>query len=53
MKRLAAFLFILAFEAAIFWLGGYDFDRRGFDVAYIACAAVLIAALATNMDRLP
>lgn len=35
-RRASVFFGALAFFAALAWLGGYDFDRRGDDVAMMA-----------------
>lgn len=32
-RRIAVFLASLAFFCGLAWLGGFDFDRRGVDVA--------------------
>jgi hypothetical protein len=44
MKRVLIFVIICLFSAAIFWIGGYNFDQRGPFVAYCVFM-VLFAAI--------
>lgn len=40
-RRAAVFFASLTFIALLFWIAGYDFDRRGADVAIFLGLAVL------------
>lgn len=40
-KRIAIFLACMAAWAFIWWLAGFDFDRRGVDIAYFFFVAVV------------
>jgi hypothetical protein len=53
VKRVAIFLSVCAASALFFWLAGFDFDRRGLDVAHAAVSTIFIAALAAFTDKLP
>lgn len=48
VKRLLAFFGLLAVAAGVFWLGGFNFDRRGPDVAFSALFTLCLAILATT-----
>lgn len=44
VKRVLVFLLAMASWALVWWLAGYNFDRRGPDVAYFFVVALLTSA---------
>lgn len=46
MKRIAIFFTALAISVALAWLGGYDFDHRGIDVALYTFGSICCATAA-------
>ncbi len=52
MKRIAIFSTVLAFFALIAWVGGYNFDTRGFWVAYGLGTALWIAIIAVMLSEM-
>lgn len=48
-KAAIAFVATEAFLASMFWIGGYNFDSRGFFVAYGYIGSIVIGALVAHV----
>ena len=48
MKRAIAFVVVFAFVTLVYWLGGFNFDARGFWRFYWLFAATFFGLLAYN-----
>lgn len=49
IKTVAVFIGLLALGAFLFWLGGFNFDRRDEDVAFGALIVIFAACFFTGM----
>ena len=43
-KCVLIFLVIQAFTAFVAWLGGFNFDQRNFDVAFLSALSIFVGA---------
>jgi Mg/Co/Ni transporter MgtE len=43
MKKFGVFIGCMCFCAGVAWLGGFEFERRGWDVAYMFCVACVLS----------
>ena len=49
IKTVAVFIGLLALSAFLFWLGGFNFDRRGEDVAFSTLIVIFAACFLTGI----
>lgn len=52
MKRIYVFILVLALFGLLAWTSGFNFDHRGFWVAYGLGGSILLAALAAAFPGL-
>lgn len=48
IKRALIFVGVIAVGCGVAWIGGYDFDTRGYGEAVCAASLLVIAGLATT-----
>lgn len=48
MKRAIAFVVVFAFVTLVYWLGGFNFDARGFWLGHWFFVAIGLGVLAYN-----